>query len=93
MAITLGTEVDLALHLDNEITYADVESALTTAGFADYTILRNANYDGSADVQIFVRNAQTSDGQSPLDANDTMDKLQEAVAAMVTAEAGNQTPA
>jgi hypothetical protein len=84
MAITLGTEVALAVHLDAALTYGDIETALVDAGFTSYTIMRQMNFDDSADVQIFVRNEPDGEGNiAPLPAADTLTNLS---AAMTTLE-------
>lgn len=92
MAINLGAEVALAIHLDSALSYSDIESALVDAGFDNYTIMRSINYyDLSSDVQLFVRNAPDSEGEvDPLLASDTMTKL---AAAMTSLEALNPAPA
>lgn len=86
MAITLGYEVSLPLHLDHTVTYTEVETALTDAGFTQYIIMRNNNSDGSCDVQLFIR---PGEGEDVLQASETMDALSEAITAL---EAEN-TPA
>lgn len=98
MAINLGAEVALAIHLDQALTYGDIESALVDAGFTNYTIMRNLNYDGSSDAQLFVRAEQTQDGSMhSLPAAETLTMLSQALGAMegsqpapnVTPDAGN----
>lgn len=78
MTITLGAEVGLALHLDEDATYADVETTLVDAGFTNYSIMRTQNSDGTSDIQIYVRNAD----YSPLPAAETLQKLTAALTAL-----------
>jgi hypothetical protein len=85
MAITLGTEVALPLHLDTAATYTDLEDAVTGAGFTNYTIMRQVNSDGSGDAQLFVRGEISEEGiPDDLVAADTLTQL----AAAITALAG-----
>lgn len=84
MAITLGAEVALPLHLDDAPTYTELETALEEAGFTNYTIMRQVNGDGSGDAQLFVRGAADQNGTpSDLDAADTLTKLSGAIASLV----------
>lgn len=89
MAITLGTEISLPLHMDDSTTtYGDLETALTDAGFTNYTIMRTVNFDGTIDAQLYVRSDWNTDGsQDPLPAGTTMDMLTTAVQALETAQA------
>jgi hypothetical protein len=80
MAITLGAEVSLSLHLDEDITYADVEATLVDVGFTNYSIMRTQNSDESCDLQIYVRNSD----YTPMAAADTLDKLTTAVTTLST---------
>lgn len=83
MAITLGAEVALSLHLTTQKTYGEVEDALLDVGFDDYSIMRSVNPDGSADIQLYVRNAADINGQREmLPAADTMAKLADALGAL-----------
>jgi len=83
MAITLGTEVALSMHMDTAATYTDVETALVNAGFTDYTISRTVSYDGSCDLQLYVRNHPDSNGViAPLPAVSTLQALTDALTAL-----------
>jgi hypothetical protein len=94
MAITLGAEIALAIHLDNALTYGEIEDAVVGAGFTSYTIMRNLNYDSSSDVQLFVRSVTASDGSTePLPAADTLTKLSTALATLESTQDGGDTPA
>lgn len=80
MTISLGTEISLAIHLDNALTYGDVESVLVDAGFTNYMIMRNVNGDGSADFQLYVQATQDSNGNpQTLPAAETLQKLSDAM--------------
>lgn len=80
MAITLGAEVALSLHLDQQRSYADLEAALVDAGFEDYTIMRSVNNDDSSDVQLYVRHRRDDNGQvDPLIAGATLTALADAI--------------
>lgn len=78
MAITLGSEIALAMHSDRVLSYTDIETALADAGFDNYTILRNLDGQGGTDLQIFVRDAEGNG----LPASDTMSQLTDAVTAI-----------
>jgi hypothetical protein len=82
MAITLGAEVALAIHLDTALTYGDIETALINAGFDNYTIMRNVNYDGSSDVQLFVRTTPVDDELPDLPAAETLSELSDAISSL-----------
>jgi hypothetical protein len=83
MHITLGSEVSISLHTDEAVSYTELEKALVDAGFENYTIMRNANPDGSADAQLYVRGNYDGQGQpDELTAGETMTKLSEAVNAL-----------
>ncbi len=87
MHITLGAEVALSLHMENQLTYANIEGALVDAGFTNYTILRTINYDGSSDAQVYVREGTDANGQQlSLPAVDTMEKLTAAITAIEAVE-------
>lgn len=93
MAITLGAEVALSLHLDTAATYGALETALVDAGFTAYVIMRNLNGDGSSDAQLYVRSTPDQNGmQSPLPAADTLGKLHEALAALEADEEPEPDP-
>lgn len=79
MAITMGSEVALPLHLDHTVSYTDVERALTDAGFTEYIIMRTNNSDGSCDVQLFLR---PGGGADTLQAGDTISALSDAISAL-----------
>lgn len=83
MALTAGNEIALYLEADNPLTYAQVETALTDAGFTSYVIVRGLSAGGTI-LQLTVM----SDNQQPLDAADTLTQLAEAIAAI-----GVQSPA
>jgi hypothetical protein len=94
MAITLGEEVALAIHSDQTMTYGDIETALVTAGFSSYTIVRNNNFDDSSDVQLFVRSPRNIDGgYDSLEATDTLTKLGEALTALESTQSDGGTGA
>lgn len=99
MAISLGAELALALHLDQALTYAELETALTEAGFTNYTIMRQVNPDHSGDAQLFVRSEFDENGSmGQLPAVDTLQALATALGTLnddtpaVTPDAGNVTP-
>lgn len=87
MAINLGAEIALAIHLDQALTYGDIESALVDAGFNNYTIMRTLNFGGSADVQLFIRAPQNEDGSmQTLPSAETLTQLADAMTSMESAE-------
>lgn len=82
MAITMGAEVSLFLQFDSNVSYADVEEALTAEGFTNYTVSRN-NVGSATDVQLTVRAAPDQNGQTqPLDAVATIGSLADVVEAL-----------
>lgn len=87
MAITLGTEVALSLHMDRGRSYGDLEAALVDAGFITYNITRTVNFDGSSDVQLYVRSELNAEGGlDDLPAAETMQMLTEAIESLAASE-------
>ncbi len=78
MAVNLLGEFNLLIRVNRELTYSDLEDALVTAGFEDYTIVRQHTETGT-DAQITVRN-----DAGTLDAQDTLTSLASAAASLDT---------
>lgn len=88
----MGPDFTLSVHLPNTLTYADIEDAITGAGFASYGISRNLNFDGSSEVQVNVHNGQLGTYEA-FDAVELLGKLSAVLNSLNSAEPTPTPPA